>query len=470
MRNAGNDREQQAKSAATWIITLAETAIFLLVWTIYYNSRVFETHRAAGAAVSLLVYLGIYCSAATLYRACKISAYPVGETILSQLLAFGLADLVLYIEACLIANRYLSLLPGLAAAALQILAVTAWAVGAKTWFIKKIPPRRTLIIYGSDDVDEFCRKLEHKYSHLFSITETINCRLPVEEQLKKIDENETVILYETAYGIRTGLMSYLVNEKKTFYITPRISDIVIQGFDRRHLIDTPLLKYQYAKDNRRNCVSKRVLDLAVSLTGLLILSPVVLITMLAIRLEDGGDIFFKQKRYTKDWKTFEILKFRSMVMDAEKDGKARPCTAGDDRITRVGRIIRRFRIDEIPQLFNVVKGDMSIVGPRPERVEHVHAYVKELPEFAYRLRVKGGLTGYAQIYGKYNTSAYDKLRLDLLYIENQSIWMDLKMILLTIKVLFIPESTEGFSEERSRRMGEPKKAEGSAEGTGEELI
>ena len=180
------------------------------------------------------------------------------------------------------------------------------------------------------------------------------------------------------------------------------------------------------------------------MTGILILSPVVLITMLAIRLEDGGDIFFKQKRYTKDWKTFEILKFRSMVMDAEKDGKARPCTAGDDRITRVGRIIRRFRIDEIPQLFNVVKGDMSIVGPRPERVEHVHAYVKELPEFAYRLRVKGGLTGYAQIYGKYNTSAYDKLRLDLLYIENQSIWMDLKMILLTIKVLFIPESTEGI--------------------------
>ena len=129
----------------------------------------------------------------------------------------------------------------------------------------------------------------------------------------------------------------------------------------------------------------------------------------------------------------------------------------------MGRIIRRFRIDEIPQLFNVVKGDMSIVGPRPERVEHVHAYVKELPEFAYRLRVKGGLTGYAQIYGKYNTSAYDKLRLDLLYIENQSIWMDLKMILLTIKVLFIPESTEGFSEERSRRMYKKTENMGAAE-------
>ena len=459
MEYAGNDREQRAKDAMTWIITISEMAIFLLVWMLFYNSRVFETHRAAGAAVSVLVYFGIYHSAATLYRAYKISAYPVGETILSQMLAFGLADLVLYIEACLIANRYLTLLPGLVAAMLQILAVTAWAIGAKTWFIKRIPPRKTLIIYGNDDVDEFCRKLERKYGHLFAITEKISCRLPVEDQMAKINENET------AYGIRTGLMTYLVNEKKTFYITPRISDIVIQGFDKRHLIDTPLLKYQYAKDNRRNCFSKRALDLAVSLTGLLILSPVVLITMLAIKLEDGGDIFFRQKRYTKDWKEFQILKFRSMVMDAEKDGKARPCTAGDDRITRVGRIIRRFRIDEIPQLFNVVKGDMSIVGPRPERVEHVHAYVKELPEFAYRLRVKGGLTGYAQIYGKYNTSAYDKLRLDLLYIENQSIWMDLKMILLTIKVLFIPESTEGFSEERSRRIGEANEENGSEDET-----
>ena len=466
MEHIRNDREQRAKDAVAWIITISEMAIFLLVWMIFYNSRVFETHRAAGAAVSAVVYFAIYHSAAMLYRAYKISAYPVGETILSQMLAFGLADMVLYIEACLIANRYLTLIPGLIAAIVQILVVTAWAVGAKTWFIKKIPPRKTLVIYGRDDVEEFCHKLERKYGHLFDITEKISCRLPVEEQLAKINENETVLLYETAYGIRTGLMTYLVNEKKTFYITPRISDIVIQGFDKRHLIDTPLLKYQYAKDNRRNCFSKRALDLAVSLTGLLILSPVVLITMLAIKLEDGGDIFFRQKRYTKDWKEFQILKFRSMVMDAEKDGKARPCTAGDDRITRVGRIIRRFRIDEIPQLFNVVKGDMSIVGPRPERVEHVHAYVKELPEFAYRLRVKGGLTGYAQIYGKYNTSAYDKLRLDLLYIENQSIWMDLKMILLTIKVLFIPESTEGFSEERSRKMGESKKAEGS----GEELI
>ncbi len=141
-------------------------------------------------------------------------------------------------------------------------------------------------------------------------------------------------------------------------------------------------------------------------------------------------------------------------MDAEKDGNVIPCVEGDSRITKVGSFIRRCRLDELPQLFNVLKGDMSMVGPRPERVEHVEKYTRELPEFAYRMRVKGGLTGYAQIYGKYNTSAYDKLKLDLMYIEKQSLILDLKLILLTIKIMFVPESTEGFETEKSEKIGE----------------
>ena len=140
-----------------------------------------------------------------------------------------------------------------------------------------------------------------------------------------------------------------------------------------------------------------------------------------------------------------------MVMDAEKDG-AMLCGANDNRVTKVGAVIRRFRIDEIPQLFNVLKGDMALVGPRPERVENVEKYTKELPQFAYRLQVKSGLTGYAQLYGKYNTSAYDKLRLDLIYIENRSLILDIKLIMLTLKILFIPESTEGFSDEAVQLM------------------
>ena len=210
-------------------------------------------------------------------------------------------------------------------------------------------------------------------------------------------------------------------------------------------------------DNILNAFIKRAMDIFVSAVMLVITSPVFLVTAAGIKMHDGGPVFFYQERCTKDGKVFSICKFRSMIVDAEKGGETIPCRTGDPRITHVGRVIRKLRIDEFPQIINVLKGDMSIVGPRPERVEHVEAYTKEIPEFSYRLRVKGGLTGYAQIYGKYNTSPYDKLRLDLQYIEKQSLLMDLKLILLTVKIMFVPESTEGFTQKRSEQIAEEAK-------------
>lgn len=192
-------------------------------------------------------------------------------------------------------------------------------------------------------------------------------------------------------------------------------------------------------------IVKRIMDIVLCLIALIPGLPIMAITALAIKLDDNGPILYRQERVTKNEKRFNIIKFRSMVVDAEKDG-AIPATDNDPRITRVGKIIRRFRIDELPQIFNILKGDMSIVGPRPERVEHVEKYKKEIPEFVYRYKVKGGLTGYAQIYGKYNTTAYDKLRMDLLYVENYSLLLDIKLIVETVRILFKKESTEGFGQ------------------------
>ena len=231
---------------------------------------------------------------------------------------------------------------------------------------------------------------------------------------------------------------------------------MLQGCSPRHLLDTPLMKYDYTYERYNEDRKKRIMDLLLSFAGLILLSPVLLATALAIKLEDNGPVFFKQKRCTKDARVFEILKFRSMVVDAEKYGVI-PCGVKDPRITRVGRLIRATRIDELPQLINILRGEMSFVGPRPERVEHVEQYMKDVPEFAYRMRVKGGLTGYAQIFGKYNTSAYDKLRLDLMYIENQSFLLDLKLIMLTFRTVFQPESTEGFAEEKVRKINQKSK-------------
>ena len=199
---------------------------------------------------------------------------------------------------------------------------------------------------------------------------------------------------------------------------------------------------------------KRFFDIFLCVFALIMLSPVFLVIAILIKCEDGGPVFFKQKRMTRNGREFDILKFRSMIVDAEKYAGAVLATDNDPRITKVGKVIRATRLDEIPQILNILKGDMSIVGPRPERKVIADEYCKDIPEFAYRLKVRGGLTGYAQIYGKYNTSAYDKLRLDLMYIENYSLMLDIKLIILTLRIIFSKESTEGIDkqEENQRKI------------------
>lgn len=199
---------------------------------------------------------------------------------------------------------------------------------------------------------------------------------------------------------------------------------------------------------------KRIVDIICSLLLIILSSPFMLITAILVKCYDGGPVLYKQVRCTRDMQEFKILKFRSMRTDAEKDGIARLASKNDSRITPIGKFIRKVRIDELPQLFNILKGEMSFIGPRPERPEIIKQYQEEMPEFTFRTKVKAGLAGYAQVYGKYNTTPYDKLKLDLFYIENYSIWLDLKLMLLTLKILFQPDSTEGVEENQITAMKE----------------
>jgi len=184
--------------------------------------------------------------------------------------------------------------------------------------------------------------------------------------------------------------------------------------------------------------------------ALLLVSPIMVVTALAIKLYDGGPVFYKQQRCSVGGKVFEVLKFRSMIVDAEKDGKAVLAKKHDDRITPIGKFIRKVRIDELPQILNILNGDMSVVGPRPERPEIIAQLKQEIPQFDYRLKVKAGLTGYAQVVGKYNTEFLDKLKLDLIYIQNRSFLFDLRIILVTFKILLSIEATEGVSDQAAK--------------------
>jgi exopolysaccharide biosynthesis polyprenyl glycosylphosphotransferase len=274
-------------------------------------------------------------------------------------------------------------------------------------------------------------------------------------------EAESVLVYDVHSEMRNKIIKFCFENDIRAYSTTKISDILIRGAESIHVFDTPLLLYRNIGLSVEQRFLKRLMDIVISLLMLILTSPFLLISALAIKLYDGGPVFFLQDRCTLGGKVFKIHKFRSMIVDAEKDNTPHPAEERDPRITPVGRVLRATRMDELPQLIDILVGNMSIVGPRPERVEHVEKYTAEIPEFSYRLKVRGGLTGYAQLYGKYNTSAYDKLQLDLMYIQNYSVLLDIRLILLTLKIMFMKESTEGFDLPEIKKGGEEEDGKNS---------
>ena len=426
--------------------------VFGTVWIMFYNKYAFRSNWLFGEILTLLLFFIIYNSLCNLYKAFRIASSSIGETVFSQMIAFGLADVILYAECCLIYNRYINILPGMVSAIVQIIGTSVIITAAKRYFMNHILPRKTILLFGEKvqilEAEAFRDRILKKYAHLFSII-YMDCES--KDITKHMKECETVILYEVSTDTRSKMLKTCLREQKNIYLTPNVEDIILQGCSVKHLLDTPLLKYDYIYQRVHYCFTKRTFDIVLSLVMIVLTFPLMLLTAAAIKLEDSGPVFYFQKRCSRNGKVFQIIKFRSMIPDAEKKGVI-PCKENDDRVTKVGKFIRAVRIDELPQLFNILRGDMSFVGPRPERVEHVEQYMQEVPGFGYRMKVKGGLTGYAQIFGKYNTSAYDKLRLDMMYIENQSLILDLKIIMLTIRTIFQPESTEGFSEEESKEI------------------
>ena len=440
---------------ATLLLVLVNVGLFSLIWLRFYNYSAFRTHRMEGAIGTIIVYYIIYRWLSKLYRGYSIASTAIEETVLSQFISFGLSDLALYVACCLLARHYVNVVPGALIVLLQLILSTVIIWIAKSLLLRHIKPAPTLLIYGGrqslSDAKAFIGRLVHKYGHLFNVSVVLSENAGADAVETAIQRARNVIFMGVNPARRAEWIEFCLQRNRVFYFVPEFADIVLAGCAPKNLLDTPLMRYDYNYDHNRNFIVKRLFDILLSLFFLILLSPLMLVLALLIHLEDGGSVFYRQERVTMGGKKFNILKFRSMVPDAEKYG-AVPATRKDPRITRIGRFMRPLRLDETPQFINVLLGQMSFVGPRPERLLHVQLYEKELPEFHYRLRVKGGLTGYAQVYGKYNTSPEDKLKLDMLYIENQSFLLDFKLIMLTIKTMFRPESTEGFDEATSESI------------------
>lgn len=280
-----------------------------------------------------------------------------------------------------------------------------------------------------------------EFSERYSVYDVVECSSP--DLKERIVEADTVVMYEVPVDIRKEVIDWCYQNLKNIYFNPGVADILEHNSEQTVIDDISFFTWQFHLITFEQRIVKRLMDLIIASVLLVLTSPVLLISAVCIKKNDGGSILFRQKRATANGRVFEIYKFRTMKENVEN----KSATKDDDRITSVGRVLRKYRIDELPQLMNIVKGDMSLVGPRPEMLENVEDYTRELPEFRYRLRMKAGLTGYAQIFGKYNTSSKDKLMLDLMYIENYSLIKDIQLLFQTVLVIFrAEESTEAFSD------------------------
>lgn len=429
---------------ANTIMLLIEAAMFGYMWYQVYTPMLHKAsrfwNRGNWAVIGMYVLI-MYFFTRT-YGGYRIGYLRITDICLSQILAIFSANVVGYVQVCMIANDYMPVHPMAVLMGAELLVILPGVYLVRFIYTRLYPPRKMIVIYGQHSPDDLIEKINSRRDK-YNVCATASVYMGYKELYKKILEYDAVVLCDLPTKMRNPILKFCFDQGRRTYITPKISDIILTGTERIHLFDSPLMLSRNRGLTIEQRFVKRTMDVVLSLIAVIISSPILLLIAASIKLYDKGPVFYTQERLTRDGDIFRIIKFRSMCMDSEKDG-AQLARKDDDRITPIGRIIRRTHFDELPQIFNILKGEMSFVGPRPEREEIAHEYEQVIPEFSFRLKVKAGLTGYAQVYGKYNTTPYDKLKLDLTYIESYSFWLDIKLMLMTFKIIFQKENTEGI--------------------------
>lgn len=426
------------------ILLLVLVTMFAIVWFYFYVPILKQLNRNFyfwGNWAVIGVYLLFLVFFTRNFDGYKIDVLRVKNLCFSNVLGVFGANIVGNLLVWIVSIQYINIMPMVILTMIQWGTIVIWGFSLRLIYLRMNQSIKILILYGQYLPQPFIErtnllKEKFKVNRYFSVNEE-------EERLfKEVLEHDTVMLYDVPIQKRNTYLKFCYKHKKSVIITPKISDIIIGGAEELYFSDKPLLMIQPNKMKVDYLMIKRMMDIIGSTVAIVLTFPFMLLFSIAIKCYDGGKVFYTQERLTKDGKTFKIIKFRSMRENSEK-GEAQLAKKNDSRVTPIGRILRITHLDELPQLFNILKGEMSLVGPRPERQEIAEQYAKLIPEFNYRLEVKAGLTGYAQVYGRYNTSPYDKLCLDLIYIENGSIGLDLKLILLTFKIIFQKSNTEG---------------------------
>lgn len=460
-----NSKEQYKRFImllGTILIVAVQTAMFACLWYNYYANRELTDMRKyfkyfyfyrRGHWTIIVLYALVLVLFMKVLGGFRVGYLRNLDVLYSQILSVCATNAVEYLQLALIAKRWKFLWfssPMLVLSVLQIFVGVVWIIAMRSIYARLYPPHEMLLIYGDISPKALIRKLQSR-GDKYQVKETIHLKEGMDRILSRIAEYESVIIGDIPSHERNEFLKFCFKNNIRCYSVPKISDIMITSASEIDLFDSPLLLFRNQGMTFGQSFLKRAMDIVIGLTGCILSSPVMLLIAAAIKFYDGGPVLYSQERITKDGRPFRIYKFRSMIVESEKRG-ARLASEHDDRITPVGKVIRRLHVDELPQLFNVLIGDMSFVGPRPEREEITKEYEQSIPQFRFRLKVKAGLTGYAQVYGQYNTVPYDKLKLDLTYIENYSLWLDLKLILLTVKILFQKEKSEGVDDSQKTAL------------------
>ena len=429
-----------------FVLLAAHSFIFGYVWYTVYVEQLVRLNTPfwnRGNWAVIGVYAMVLFLLTHLYGGFRIGYLRLMDVLYSQILALVCANVFAYVQIVLISRKYLVATPLAEMTIVQIIAILLWVLICKIIYALLYPPRQMLLVCYDRDPDDMIMKMSSRRDK-YEICDLADLNVEdLESVCDMVADYEAVLIYDIPAYERNIILKRCFTESVRTYVTPKISDILLRGSDSIHLFDTPLYLSRNKGLSGEEIIFKRLLDLVLCIPVSILLLPLFLVIALMIKLYDGGPVLYKQPRLTIDGKVFDIYKFRSMKMEAEKEG-AQLAKRNDDRVTPIGKVLRAIHFDEFPQLINIIKGDMSLVGPRPERPEIAEQYKQIIPEFDFRLKVKAGLTGYAQVYGKYNTTPYDKLKLDLTYIENYSFWLDIKLLLLTFKILFQKENTEGI--------------------------
>ena len=441
------------QSIETLLEVLLLSVLYFVFWWKTYDADLADSF----SDYSRYMLVGVY--AALVYLFIKNSdGFQFGQLrkadlAVAQWIALLLVNALTYFQLCLVYDKMLSPAPMLLLMLADVLLCFLYIHLMKFIYYILYPPYNMVMIYGSKTAAGMKLKMDSRRDK-YQVNALISSEKGYEYIIEKLEQYDAAVLNDVPTQLRNDILKYCYQHRIRVYVVPKITDIILRNGFEITAFDTPLLMVSGQGLTFGQRFLKRAMDIILSAIALIPAAPIMLLVALAIKIEDGGPVLYKQERVTMNDKPFYVTKFRSMIVDAEKYTGAVLAADNDPRITKVGKFIRATRLDELPQLLNILKGDMSVVGPRPERMSFIQEFCKEIPEFAYRTKVKAGLTGYAQIYGKYNTCPYDKLRMDLMYIEHYSLQMDVKLILMTVRIIFSKESTEGIdvAEENQKKV------------------